>query len=163
MRPLRRGGEPCTVYLGRDRLIGVPSTGGDSNVVWQITTVFFTARLHRRRDQHTNHDAQSNPRARRKRRHLSPMSTGTTFNFRCSSSLRRHTRTERQRATHSPDGPAIVDEVGLLRPLGQVAEASSTNGGLRWDGSFRSDFAPSLGDLSTRALRPFATFGIGQT
>jgi hypothetical protein len=29
--------------LGRDRLIGVPSTGGDSNVVCQITAVFFTA------------------------------------------------------------------------------------------------------------------------
>jgi hypothetical protein len=35
-------GNPCTVYLGHDHLIGVPSTGGGFNVAWAVKLVVFT-------------------------------------------------------------------------------------------------------------------------
>jgi hypothetical protein len=36
------GGRPCTVYLGHDHLIGVPSTGSGFNVAWHVELVLFT-------------------------------------------------------------------------------------------------------------------------
>lgn len=36
------GGKPCSVYLGHDHLIGVPSTGGAFNVAWAVKLVLFT-------------------------------------------------------------------------------------------------------------------------
>jgi hypothetical protein len=72
------------VYLGRDRLIGVPSTGGDSNVV---------VRSRRFSSQHGFTDGAINKPITTLNQILGlaasgdifpPMSTGTTFSFLCS-------------------------------------------------------------------------------
>jgi hypothetical protein len=78
------GGQPCTVYLGRDRLISVPSTGGDVNVVCQITAVFFTVQAFA--------DGAINKRIRTVNQVLAlaasgdvvVVPTGSTFSFNCS-------------------------------------------------------------------------------